>query len=65
MGYGSGSMPGLVDLHLGYNGAAFLVVMRKALEMPTQMGFYLALGFREKTQIPFIAKHAGKRAYGE
>jgi hypothetical protein len=58
-------MASLIDLHLGDYGAAFLIMVRQALQMTCQMNFHLALRLGEKSKIPFIAEHAGNRANGE
>ena len=54
-----------VYFHLFQDGATFFVLRRQPVKMSFEMAFDLALGFGEKTQVPFVAQQACRRAERE
>ena len=58
-------MARLIAFHLFQHRPAFFIARRQPLEMSFEMALDLALGFSQKTQIPFVAEQAGGRAQGK
>ena len=55
-------MTRFIIAHLLHNGAAFLVIRRQTFEMAFKVMHHLPFGFRQETQIPFVAQQSRHRA---